>query len=429
MSSSLKPKTDLILILENIQKYLFILIPIFLITGPFLSDFAVSLIAIIQIYFLLKFKDFKIFNNFYVKFFIIFWIYILINSTLINYNLDSLRISFFYFRYLFFTIAIFNLLESNYKILFKLFYSILFCFLVLILDGFYQYFTGYNIIGLKLPLGPRASSFFGDELILGSYLSRLMPTFFGISLLLFHKKKKLYALGLVMVLVETLVFISGERTAFFYINLSAIFIILLIKDYKLYRTIILIFSALLILVILNINPQIKKRMIDTTLNQMGANTDQKYIFSMEHQDQYMTALKMFKHNKLFGVGIKQFSKNCNKSLYKSGRFGCTSHPHNIYLQFLSELGFIGIVFILYLLFLFIYKSINHLFLNLKKNKVLFSNLEICMLSSILITIWPLGPSGNFFNNWLSVIFYLPLPILLWSLKKNKKNLNKKVLTV
>ena len=60
-------------VLENFQIYLFILIPLFLITGPFLSDLALSLIALIEIYFIIKFKRFKIFKNFYVKFFFIFF--------------------------------------------------------------------------------------------------------------------------------------------------------------------------------------------------------------------------------------------------------------------------------------------------------------------------------------------------------------------
>ena len=414
---------DIFTILKNVQIYLLILIPPLLITGPFLSDFSLSVIALIEIYFLIKFKSFKIFNNFYIKLFLCFWIYILINSIIINFDLNSLKISFFYFRYLFFVIAVINLLNDNNKILTKLFYSLLFCFILLIFDGFFQYFTGYNISGLELPSGPRASSFFGDELILGSYLSRLIPIFFGLTIFLFSKeKKKIYILSIIFVLVEALVFISGERTAFFYINLSAVFIIFLIKDYKLYRFLILLASAILIVSIINFSSDIKERMIDSTLNQMGYNSSKKVIFSNEHQDQYMTAINMFKKNPLFGVGIKQFRNKCNYEKYKSGRFSCSSHPHNIYLQFLSELGLTGFLFIFYLFVIFSYKTIYHFFQFITKKVTVFNNLEVCLLSSILITIWPFGPSGNFFNNWLSIIFYLPLPILFWSLEKNKKNL-------
>ena len=408
-------------LLENFQIFLFVLIPLFLITGPFLSDLALSIIALIEIYFVIKLKRFEIFKNFYVKFFLIFWVYIFFNSVIINPNLDSIITTFFYFRYLFFTIAIINLLEQKKGILLKLFYSFLFCFLILIFDGFFQYFNGSNIIGLKLQPGPRASSFFGDELILGSYLIRLLPIFFGITILLFSKQKKIiYLIGLILVLVETLVFISGERTAFFYVNLSAVFIIFFIKDYKIFRSIILLLSIIAVLTISNFSPTIKNRMVDTTLDQIGFDNEKKYIFSMEHHDQYMTALNIFKTNIYFGIGIKQFRNNCHKPEYKSGQFGCSTHPHSTYLQFLSELGLVGFSFILYLFLIFSYKLIIHFFQILRNRKSIFNNLEICLLSSILITIWPFGPAGNFFNNWLSIVYFMPIPILFWSLRNNKR---------
>ena len=417
----IKMTNNRIELLENFQIFLFVLIPLFLITGPFLSDLALSIIALIEIYFVIKLKRFEIFKNFYVKFFLIFWVYIFFNSVIINPNLDSIITSFFYFRYLFFTIAIINLLEQKKGILLKLFYSFLFCFLILIFDGFFQYFNGSNIIGLKLQPGPRASSFFGDELILGSYLIRLLPIFFGITILLFTKQKKIiYLIGLILVLVETLVFISGERTAFFYVNLSALFIIFFIKDYKIYRSIILLLSIIAVLTISNFSPTIKNRMVDTTLDQIGFDNEKKYIFSMEHHDQYMTALNIFKTNIYFGIGIKQFRNNCHKPEYKSGQFGCSSHPHSTYLQFLSELGLVGFSFILYLFLIFSYKLIIHFFQNIRNRKSIFNNIEICLLSSVLITIWPLGPAGNFFNNWLSIVYFMPIPILFWSLRNNKR---------
>ena len=44
----------------------------------------------------------------------------------------------------------------------------------------YNSFFGSNILGYELESGPRVSSFFGDELILGSYLSRFFPILFGL---------------------------------------------------------------------------------------------------------------------------------------------------------------------------------------------------------------------------------------------------------
>jgi hypothetical protein len=43
-----------------------------------------------------------------------------------------------------------------------------------------------------------------------------------------------------------------------------------------------------------------------------------------------------------------------------------------------------------------------------------------MLSAIFVTLWPIIPSGNFFNGWLNIIYYLPIGFLIWSLNKRFK---------
>ena len=48
-----------------------------------------------------------------------------------------------------------------------------------------------------------------------------------------------------------------------------------------------------------------------------------------------------------------------------------------------------------------------------------TDFQIIILSAILLTLWPFTPTGNFFNNWLNVIYYLPLGILLWSINLKK----------
>ena len=181
-------------IFYNFPIFLFSLLPFFLITGPFLSDLASSLICLLFLIYCLRKKNFSYFKNKYFYFFLIFWIYLLLNSVGNNFNFDSLKISFFYFRYGVFVIAIATLLEVNDGFIKYFFYCIFLCFTVLVLDGFYQYFIGENILGWKSPSSERVSSFFGDELILGSYLSRLWPIFFGLSILILKKKSKLFYL-------------------------------------------------------------------------------------------------------------------------------------------------------------------------------------------------------------------------------------------
>jgi len=91
----------------------------------------------------------------------------------------SFESSLFYFRIGIFACLIWYLIDKNKKILSYFYYVLIICFSALIVDGYIQFFFGTNIIGLPKS-GSRISSFFGDELIMGSYLSRLSPFLFYI---------------------------------------------------------------------------------------------------------------------------------------------------------------------------------------------------------------------------------------------------------
>jgi O-antigen ligase len=101
--------------------------------------------------------------------------------------------------------------------------------------------------------------------------------------------------------------------------------------------------------------------------------------------------------------------------------GCNTHPHNVHLQFLAETGMIGYLFLIIAFFFIIYQ----LFLIIKK-KFLFvslSNKEYCifyLLLGLFLSLFPLFPSGNFFNNWLSAIFYFNVANLISVLPLKKR---------
>ena len=433
-------------IFYNFPVFLFSLLPLFLITGPFLSDMSLSLISLLFLIYCMKKKNFFFFKNKYFYFFLIFWLYLLLNSLMNNFNFDSLKISFFYFRYGVFVIALVSLLDVNDKFIKYFFYCIFLCFFILIVDGFYQYFMGENILGWKTNNSSRISSFFGEELILGSYLSKLWPIFFGLSIFFFKKEDKIFFIFvLFFILSEVLIFLSGERTAFFLINLSAIFVILFSDKLFKLRLTILVFSLFLISIISIFNPTAKERIIDKTISQMNIKDnkinifnptakekiidqtisqinikDNKInIFTRQHTHHYFTAYKMFLDNKILGVGVKNFRKFCGEDKYQVSNLSCSTHPHNTYIQILAETGIIGFLFLVFVFLLFILFLLKHLFLKFK-GKYFFTDFEICILSGIAIFLWPFVPTGNVFNNWLNIIICLYPILLIWS--RNQKKL-------
>ena len=277
----------------------------------------------------------------------------------------------------------------------------------------------------------RTSSFFGEEKILGSYISRLWPIFFGLSIFIFNRKNKLFIIFIIIfILSEVLIFLSGDRSSFFNINLSALFVIIFSQKLLKLRLFTLFSSILLLIIISFVNPISKERVFDKTLNQMNIGDNKNdslyrldeikkvYIFSKQHTHHYITGYRMFLDNKILGVGIKNFRNYCNDEKYVESELSCSTHPHNTYIQLLAETGIVGFLFLLIGLFYFFKYLFKHSLLKFK-SKYYFSDFEICVLSGIAIYLWPFIPTGSVFTNWLSILMFLNFPFLIWSMQINK----------
>lgn len=421
---------------ENVSSYLIIGLPFFLISGPFLSDLTVTFISVTFLIKCIKLKNFSFFNNFFFKLSIIFYLYLILNSFINFDNIYSLKYSFTFIRFPVFIIAVIFLLNNNKKLLNYFFYSLLLSFLILLIDGFFQYFTEKNILGLKIDKTYRVSSFFGDELIMGSFLSRLNPILFGLFLFISNiSKKNTIYFSVLFILSEVLIFLSGERSSLFFLNFSAVFMIIMLKNYKIYRLSLIVISMIVITLISKYNPITLERVILKTINGFGiergiSNNNPEihkvnifnkeiYIFTKQHTHHYLSAIKMYEENKFFGVGIRNFRIFCDDIKYKISDISCSTHPHNTYIQFLSELGIVGIIFLIFSLIILLSTSIYHLYLK-TKNQYFFSDFEICMMSTLWIYLWPIVPTGNFFNNWLLIVLCIPISFLLWSKKMRAK---------
>ena len=411
----------------NIINLITCLIVPFLIWGPFFPDLIISTSSLIFLYYLLKNKNFYFFNKVPIIGFFLFWIITVISSLLADDISLSLKSSFFYFRIGLFACFIWYLIDKDKSIIKYFYYVLVICFTVLVVDGYFQYFTGKNLLGIKIDSSLRISSFFKDELILGSYLSRLFPLLFALFLVKQKQKFEIYFIGVLFILVDVLIYLSGERSSFFFLNLSTIFIIILIKEYQKFRLITFIIAIICITIFsYNIGSTMTNRMFTNPAKDMGFIKSSKdpVIFTKEHDSLIRTAYKMFKDHPILGHGPKMFRVKCEDQKYAVSKDSCSTHPHNFYLQLLAETGIIGFLFLFVSLIYVLYAALRQFKTIIFGQKRFLKDYQVCLLAAILITVWPLSPNGNFFHNWLMIIYSLPVGFYLQSIysKNNLKNL-------
>ena len=118
------------------------------------------------------------------------------------------------------------------------------------------------------------------------------------------------------------------------------------------------------------------------------------IFSRDHEGHINIALKLFDENKIFGAGPKGFRYYCRSVDYNPSLGICSTHPHNILIQIIAELGLIGLTFYivagLFVLYNFIYSILNKKFSN---EYLAFYSITL----GLIIYLFPFIPGGNFFQ--------------------------------
>ena len=240
----------------------------------------------------------------------------------------------------------------------------------------------------------------------------------------FQKKKKFFNENLLIIFLfisEIVIFLSGERTAFILYNFFIVLMLIFISNFNTLKIKTIIIFVLSLIILFSVDSPAKKRLLDQTIRHIKPeNYKTKFvIINRQYHEHFISAYRIFKDNKLIGIGPKNFRVVCHEKKYNISKLTCSTHPHNTYLQLLSETGILGFILIFFIFLLLVYFLFKNLILRIKKNSLILNNFEICLMLHFVISLFPLTTSGNFFNNWLSIIYFYPLGILIWSLSKQK----------
>ena len=313
----------------NSSSYLIYLLPLTLLTGPFIPDLIISVVGIVFIILTVIRKEWFYYKNIYSILFFLFYFYLVIRSLFSSDILLSLESSLFYFRFGIFSLAIWFLINNNKNFIKRFSQLLLVVFIYCLIDGSYQYFFSNNLIGIENNR-VRMNLPFSDELILGGYLARVFPLLLGLVILNYHLNTSLiYVAAVLLIITDVLIYVTGERSAIFLLTCSTVYIILFIDKYKKLRIFTFILSLLLILIVTAFDDSIRHRNIDFTIEQMSStekqitsevlsensynpkiekDLDEFIYFSKEHNAYIRTAINMFKDNIWFGQELNYLGK-------------------------------------------------------------------------------------------------------------------------
>ena len=417
------------IIKNNIPEILIGLYPFSLLLGTLISE-SINIILILFFAFniFIKKNDTKIFLDkiIYILFFI--WLYLLINLL----NSTDIGLSFsrcvYFIRFPILILAISYFLNNSkeLKIIFSLWVITL---IIIIFDLYFQNLFGFNTVGYVSPMPGRLPGFLKDEL----KIAHLLIGFFIPSLAylisnkisLISNKKNLFFLIIILIIYLLIILLINERAN----AIRAIFIITFFLMMNNFIKTSYIFLSMLIFIVtisltISFNSNIKQRFFTeiTNMNTHAKNLPQ-YILLSNYGPHYLSGYEVFKKYPIFGSGLKTFRvecKNINIKKYYTQRNldtitniyhnKCTTHPHQTYIELLSETGFVGFFSFFSFFIYFLFRGFKVYLKN--QNPIL---LGCCLF--IISEFIPLLPSGSFFTSFSATIFWINVSVAYSLIKK------------
>ena len=370
-------------------------------------------------------QDFK--NTFYLIF--IFYIGLIVSSFFSDYFQYSFLKSIIFIRFIFFGLFMYYIFNLKLKNLHNYLFPIIIILLFIYADTLLQFIFDAELFGYSKSLTfNRIAGPFGDEIILGSFIF-----IFASFVTLFNKNHNNFYLLFILISFIILI-ITKERIALIkFTSFHLIFFIigLYTKKFKIkIRLLIPLFLFLLIIFSILFHRGHFDRHLQFVNKFVPDKTE--FILYSGHYSHFVSSYLIFKDNPYTGSGIRTFRYECfrhkgyfsedtifnyekinfeksntdnyNFLINKLNENMCNTHPHNLYLEILSEIGIIGFIpFIILMIYIYI--------------KLYFFDLRLFFI----LYFFPFASTGSLFHNKNSFLFVFII-VLLFLIRDYRKNI-------
>ena len=366
--------------------------PFFLLIERTPGDVYISIIALTFLIRSLKKRDCVWLKFFWVKSVLIFWGFCLLSAAMSPNPSYALGEAFIWIRFPLFAMATAFWLGVDKRLLLLMFFST--ASAILLMCGILA--AEMATEGFKSRL-----SWPYDDLVPGNYLAKVgLPVIvFSTSLFLFLKGSKSLLSSGFCLLVIGMTMMTGERINFL-ITLFAVLLAIFIWEtsWKKRFFYITVVSALPIL-IFAIIPSTFDRFAISFFNQLPLYKGSPYYDAMA------PAWLIFQQSPTLGIGPGNFRYLCADLIQPELGYPCHNHPHNFYLQILSETGSLGFVSAVIFIGSIIVKCFGAM---ATSRHVLYSVAWVIPFALF----WPIRSSADFFGQWNNIFLWSAVALAL-----------------
>jgi O-antigen ligase len=241
-----------------------------------------------------------------------------------------------------------------------------------------------------------------DDLVSGNYLSKVgLPAFTIMVALAIGAKPKLASIMGVLSLISIIMSVlTGERINFLIRACGGMLAALAWQpNWRRYITLIIVEIFAVVAVFVAV-PNVQDRFTTEIVNSLPTGSHSEYYQVMG------AGLTDFETAPVLGIGPATHRKLCPSILGETPEFRCDNHPHNYYIQFLTETGVIGLITGSVMIISIIWAT----FVGWRQNRANVVAATVFVIPFGLF--FPVQSTGDFFGQWNNIFMWSAIALAL-----------------
>jgi len=241
-----------------------------------------------------------------------------------------------------------------------------------------------------------------DDLVSGNYLSKVgLPAFTIMVALAIGAKPRLASIMGVLSLISIIMSVlTGERINFLIRACGGMLAALVWKPNWRRYIILIIVEVFAVVAVFASIPNVQDRFTTVVVSSLPTGPHSDYYRVMG------AGLTVFKTAPVFGIGPATHRELCPSILGETPEFRCDNHPHNFYIQFLTETGVIGLITGSVMIISIIWAA----FAGWRKNRD-----NVVAATAFVIPLglfFPIRSMADFFGQWNNIFMWSAIALAL-----------------